>query len=382
MIDDRPNIRHFAALAATAKFGSVNRAARAVNLSQPALTQAILGLERSLGADLFERSARGMTPTEPGLMMAARAEAAIELVGSPRVTGTQMRAFLAIAQHGSYAAAAAELNLSAASLHRAVADLSVALGQRLCDRQGRSLFLTSAGQKRARNFGLAMAELRAGISEVSSWLGRQAGRIVIGAMPLSRARWLPETLTQYSTTAPGIEIVIREGSHAELVGPLRNGEVDILLGALREDGLFEDLVQEDVFDDQLAIIMRAGHEFANSKNSRALAEFPWIMPAMTTPLRRYWESMIARTADISPPIWIECGSVMLARNLLQTSDALTLLSPDQVNLELQCGLLVSRPTPVPLVRSIGIIARHSWRPTSDQTRFIDTLRRIGASFNK
>jgi len=224
--------------------------------------------------------------------------------------------------------------------------------------------------------------LRAGFSEVSSWLGRQAGRIVIGAMPLSRARWLPETLTQYSNATPGIEIVIREGSHAELVGPLRNGEIDILLGALREDGLFDDLAQEDVFDDKLAIMMRAGHQFANAMNFSTLAEYPWIMPATTTPLRRYWESMIARTADISPPIWIECGSVMLARNLLQTSDALTLLSPDQVNLELQCGVLVSRPTPVPLVRSIGIIARHGWRPTSDQTRFIETLRRIGKSFNQ
>ena len=35
------NIRHFAALAATVRHGSVTRAARAVNLTQPALTQAI-----------------------------------------------------------------------------------------------------------------------------------------------------------------------------------------------------------------------------------------------------------------------------------------------------------------------------------------------------
>ena len=34
------NIRHFAALAATVRHGSVTRAARAVNLTQPALTQA------------------------------------------------------------------------------------------------------------------------------------------------------------------------------------------------------------------------------------------------------------------------------------------------------------------------------------------------------
>ena len=34
-----PNIRHYAALAATVRHGSLSRAARTVNLSPPALTQ-------------------------------------------------------------------------------------------------------------------------------------------------------------------------------------------------------------------------------------------------------------------------------------------------------------------------------------------------------
>ena len=40
---------------------------------------------------------------------------------------------------------------------------------------------------RARGFGLAMAELRSGLAEVAAWQGKAAGRIVVGAMPLSRA---------------------------------------------------------------------------------------------------------------------------------------------------------------------------------------------------
>ena len=94
---ERPlNIRHFAALAATVRHGSLTRAARSVNLTQPALTQAIAGLEASLGVTLFERGPQGMAATEPALLMAPRAEAAIAHVGSPRVTGTQLRALLAL----------------------------------------------------------------------------------------------------------------------------------------------------------------------------------------------------------------------------------------------------------------------------------------------
>jgi molybdenum-dependent DNA-binding transcriptional regulator ModE len=57
------NIRHLAALAATVRHGSVTRAARAINLTQPALTQAIARLETDLGCALFERGASGMTAT-------------------------------------------------------------------------------------------------------------------------------------------------------------------------------------------------------------------------------------------------------------------------------------------------------------------------------
>ena len=180
MMDRPPNIRHFAALAATVRHGSLSRAARAVNLSQPALTQAITGLEASLGTTLFERGPQGMTPTEAALLLAPRAEAAIEHIGSSRVTGTQLRAFLAVVRAGSYSAAAEATGISAASLHRAVADLSVALGQRLIDRRGRTLVLTPAGERRARGFGLATAELRAGLAEVAALQGKAGGRIAVG----------------------------------------------------------------------------------------------------------------------------------------------------------------------------------------------------------
>lgn len=374
------NLRHFAALSATVRHGSVTRAARAVNLTQPALTQAIARLEADLDCALFERGTGGMTPTEPALLLAPRAEVAVAHVGSPRVTGTQMRAFLALARAGSYAGAAQATGLSAASLHRAVADLSVALGQRLVDRRGRSIMLTPAGERRARGFGLAMAELRNGLAEVAAWQGKAAGRIVIGAMPLSRARWLPETVLRFHALYPGVDITVVEGSHAELAGPLRDGEIDLMLGALREAASLDDLAQEAVFEDQPALIMRAGHPLVDGREGRvdgaALAGYPWILSGRDTPLRYYWETMM-RAAGAEPPhVGIECGSVLALRQLLLGSDALTLLSPAQLAVELQAGVLVSLPPPVPVTRTIGVTTREGWRPTATQAAFVTLLREV------
>lgn len=375
---ERPlNIRHFAALAATVRHGSVTRAARAINLTQPALTQAIAGLEASLGVTLFERSAQGMAPTEPALLIAPRAEAAIEHIGSPRVTGTQVRALLALARAGSYAGASETTGLSSASLHRAVADLQVALGQRLVDRRGQYVALTPAGQRRARGFGLAMAELRSGLDEVAAFQGKAAGRIIIGAMPLSRARWLPEAIGRFVAAFPGVDVAVLEGSHAELSGPLRDGEIDVMLGALREGGAAEGLAQEAVFEDSPALVMRAGHPLADGPLGAHLVDYPWILPGAETPLRRHWQAMLRDFGATPPHIGIECGSTMTIRQLLLHGDGLTLLSPEQVAVELDAGLLVARALPVAFARTIGITTRAGWRPTATQAGFIDLLRACG-----
>ncbi len=375
------NIRHFAALAATVRHGSVTRGARAVNLTQPALTQAIARLEADLGCALFERGASGMTPTEPARLLAPRAEAAIAHVGSPRVTGTQVRAFLALARTGSYAGAAETTGLSAASLHRAVADLAVALGQRLVDKRGRSILLTPQGERRARGFGLAMAELRNGLAEVAAWQGKAAGRIVVGAMPLSRARWLPETILRFHGLHPGVSIAVVEGSHAELAGPLRDGEIDLMLGALREAALLEDLAQEPVFWDKPQLVMRAGHPLLLSEKPMGaqLAAFPWILPARDTPLRQYWEAMMRAAGAEPPSVSIECGSVLTVRQLLLGSDALTLLSPAQLAVELEAGVLATLPTPARVLRRIGITTREGWRPTAPQAAFVALLREVASA---
>jgi LysR family transcriptional regulator of gallate degradation len=160
---DQFNIRHLAAMAAVVEQGSVSLAARAVNLTQPAVTQGIAKLEAQLGAALFERRPGGMVPTPVALRFKPRVDVALRLIGSSRVTAAQIRAFVALARSGSYAAAAVQAGVAEPSLHRAVGDLGLALGVRLAERRGRGLMLTRAGVTLARRLRLALAELRLGL---------------------------------------------------------------------------------------------------------------------------------------------------------------------------------------------------------------------------
>ncbi len=66
--------RHIPAFLAVAKYGSFTKAARALYLSQPAVTVAIHQLEDMLGARLFDRSNHGAALTSKGRAFISKAE--------------------------------------------------------------------------------------------------------------------------------------------------------------------------------------------------------------------------------------------------------------------------------------------------------------------
>jgi LysR family transcriptional regulator of gallate degradation len=75
---------------------------------------------------------------------------------------------------------------------------------------------------------------------------------------------------------------------------------------------------------------------------------------------------------------IECGSVITIREILIRSEFLTLLSPDQVAVEMKAKWLVQiGDAPTGLVRRIGVTTRSGWTPTALQRAFLDELK-VGA----
>lgn len=352
----------------------MSAAAHDINISQPAITQALAKLEGQLGQSLFERRPDGMCGTPAASLIVPRIEAALIHVASPRVTMTQLRALIAVADAGSYAGASAATRLAQPSLHRAMADLSLALRRVLVERRGKGIALTDAGKRTVRAFRLARAELEAGITELEGLKGRETGRITIGAMPLSRARLLPAAVSAFHQAHPDVAISIIEGAFHELIEPLRDGAIDVMIGALRDPSPGEDVNQRALFEDRPVMIGRTGHPLAKAPSLAAMATYPWIVSAPGTPLRSQWERLFTEAGLLLPIVPIECGSVITIREILRDSDFLTLLSLDQVAAELAANWLVKiGDTPKGLTRTIGITTRKDWQPTGMQAAFVEML---------
>ena len=375
------NLRHLRALAKIAELGTMNAAAHAVSLTQPAITQALGRIEAMLGMPLFERRHDGMAMTPAAAVFIPRIRAALEHIASPHVTMARFRALLALADTGSYTGAAHQTGLSLPSLHRAVSDLALSLRRPLVERRGKIVLLTDAGMQMARAFRLARLELETALAELEALKGHETRRISIGAMPLSRARVLPAAITRFLRRHPQVRVSSVEGSRAELVEPLRNGAIDLMVGALRDPLIEPDLVQTPLFQDLPAVVARKGHPLeGRNPDLKELAAFPWIVAGAGAPLRDSWQQMFSDAGLPLPPMPIESGSVMTIRQLLMDSDFLTLLSLDQVAVEREADWLVALSSaPAGLERTIGMTSRASWRPTAVQAEFIADLQSAACS---
>ena len=68
---DLPPLRLLTAFAAVVRCGSVQAAAAELNVTQPAISQAVRKLEDHIGASLLDRGSRPARPTEAGYALAA-----------------------------------------------------------------------------------------------------------------------------------------------------------------------------------------------------------------------------------------------------------------------------------------------------------------------
>jgi DNA-binding transcriptional LysR family regulator len=86
---------------------------------------------------------------------------------------------------------------------------------------------------------------------------------------------------------------------------------------------------------------------------------------------------------VLPQQIIEASSQMLVREIVVGSDKLTMLPKHQVHRELSDGAFEIIPYDTEQQkRAIGITIRKSWRGTTAQEAFIDTIRKIGLSLIK
>ena len=139
-----------------------------------------------------------------------------------------LRVLLAVAERGSFTAAAAVLGYTQSAVSRQVAALEAAAGQLLFERHRDGVRLTAAGSRmlpRARHI---LDELTAALADAHA---TPAGRVRLGTFPVAAASLMPETLELLRAEHPELIVTLREATTPALVRSIRAGTLDLALVA-------------------------------------------------------------------------------------------------------------------------------------------------------
>lgn len=380
------NLRHLRVFTTVVQTGSVTRAAELCYVSQPAVTQAIAKLELQAGMPLFQRTPQGLFQTPAGTALAERVTRAFgildpvltELAPRLRITASsaQLHALIAMCGTENFTLAARRLGLAQPTVHRAITQLEQEAGRPLFERTSYGMIATRPALALAQASQLAFAELDQAEADLAEMIGGEVGRIVIGAMPLSRSYILGRTIARFRQRRPTLPIKALDGPYSDLMVGLRRGEVDFLIGALRDPAPIGDIEQRPLFDDDLVMVVRRDHPLVSSPDISLedLASFPWVVANEATPTRANFDRLFEPIHDKAPKSLVETSSMILMREVLRVSDHIGYISRLQVAAEVDLGFIVILPYPLQsTTRPIGLTVRSGWVPTRAQQEFLDDL---------
>lgn len=257
-----------------------------------------------------------------------------------------VRLAVACAQTGSLTAAARDSHLALAAASRRIRELEDALGDVLFERHARGLLPTAAGRvfvkhgltllQTMEQLGGELADLRRGI----------ARHIRLCASSAAISQFLPPLLARYGELHPQVHIDLEEQVSEAVAATLREGRADVAVFVEGPDtaGLDTRLFRED----ELVLILPAGHALAGSKTPLAFVDA----------LDEEWISLTA-------------GAAMLQK---QQQAALSANRPLKLRMQVRsfdavCHMVASglgvailpKAATLPMVKSMKL----DWRPLAD-----------------
>ena len=199
------------------------------------------------------------------------------------MTLEQLRAFVAIVEHGSIRSAARDLGIAQSGLTQQLHRLEHSLSTTLFTRASTGVVLTPHGHTLLGRARIILGECHRAEQEFDYLKGRLAGTIDVGASAEACARLLPVALRQLRWAHPGIEVNLASGPSSLLLSGIREGRLDFAMTLVSAGSDMTDLVSTKMADSQARILCRRGHPMEQAASIHELAGAEWIN---TRPLGR------------------------------------------------------------------------------------------------
>ena len=271
---------------------------------------------------------------------------------------SQLAAVVAVADHGSFTAAARALEQSQPAVSLAVKKVEAELGIALFERLSAGVVLTTAGEAFVAPARRALHERATARDAVRSVTGLTAGHLDLAVIPGLAADLVAPLVGAFRRRHPGVTVHLRDPEGDESVEDLvRRGRSELGFCALPTTA--EGLVSQVLDEQELFAVLSPGHARSLARDGRVPLERLAELPLITAPERASSHAQLAQALDavgaVLEPVVVSdhrdaitslvlagAGAAVLPRSIAEatTSDWVQVLALDP-----------------PITRAVGLVHR-------------------------
>ncbi|MCA1577602.1 MAG: LysR family transcriptional regulator [Acidobacteria bacterium] len=252
----------------------------------------------------------------------------------------QLRAFVAIAETGTFTAGALRVHVTQAAISMQIRQLESEIGARVFVRAPRHVILTEAGEQLLRRARHILREHDAALDEIAELAGAERGRLRIGsASAMVLTEHLPAILKDLRRQHPAAEISVTSGTSEVLVDQILAGEVDIAFVSLPVD--MRGIKTERLSEDQLVAVASPQHRLAKQKTISAytLAGERLILGERGGNTRRLIDQFFAQ-AGVSIRVAMELSRQQAIKRMVEEDMGVGIVPLQSVRDEVEKGRLI------------------------------------------
>ncbi|MGH9967932.1 MAG: LysR family transcriptional regulator [Pyrinomonadaceae bacterium] len=252
----------------------------------------------------------------------------------------QLRAFVAIAESGTFTAGAQRVHVTQAAISMQIRQLENELGAKLFIRAPRRVILTEAGEHLLHRARLILREHDAARDEVAELAGAEKGRLRIGSSSaMVTTDPLPKMLKELRKQHALAEVTVGSGTSAALVDQILAGELDLAFVSLPVEA--RGIQTERLDEDQLVAIASPRHRLAKQRTVDAytLAGEKLILGERGGNTRRLIDLFFAQ-AGVTLTVAMELSRQAAIRRMVEADMGVGIVPFQSVKEEVEKGRLV------------------------------------------
>jgi molybdate transport repressor ModE-like protein len=185
----------------------------------------------------------------------------------------------AVAEHGSFTAAADALSFTQPAISKQIAALEQQAGAALLERTPRGIRLTQAGSVLVEHAEAIAQRLSAAQEQLDALASLETGRLRLAAFPTAVATVVAEAVAAFDNAHPSVALSLEERLSDESADLLRAGQLDLALIVDYEQSIDLDGIElHPLIDDPMFITLPQGHRLADREKVpvRELRDEYWI----------------------------------------------------------------------------------------------------------